>query len=267
MGIVDEIRGMFGAKKHIGWNYWAHDRVIAEGRKYSNKEDFRKYSPGAENAARKNGWYEEATEHMQPIRNNYTYEECAAEAQKYHQRMEFKAGSLSHYTIALNHGWLNDICKHMDVLRRDYTLEECRDIAKGYPSRKEFQEGNISCYNYSLRHGWIDDVCSHMERQGTDAPRKVYVFEFADNHAYIGVACNIRRRYLRHQRDKESPVFRHIKETDAKWEFKELTDWLSKEESAAAEVRTIEEYKTGGWELLNSNRGGGLGSRSKKKKG
>ena len=259
-GIADEICKMLGGKKRIGWSYWTHDRVIAEGRKYDTKQEFNDGSPGAVNAARHNGWYEEATAHMKPVRNYYSYEECAAEAQKYNQRMEFKQGSLSHYTVALNHGWLQDICSHMDELRHDYSLEECRERASAYNTRSAFQKGDPKCYSHCHKNGLLDDVCKHMKRQGVGKLRKVYAYEFADGCAYIGLTCDIRRRQHAHLRSEDSPVYRHIQETKSEWTFKELTDWIDKDTGAFEEDKAISQYKSDGWTILNRMRGGNLGS-------
>ena len=66
-----------------------------------------------------------------------------------------------------------------------------------------------------------------MEIVGNLSKRKIYVFEFEDNYAYVGLSCNPRRRLYSHICDKDSAVYKHISDTGAKYNFKTLTDWLS----------------------------------------
>lgn len=258
MGVVDEVCAHMSCEYRIGWGYWNHDNVIKEAKKYDYKTDFQKGSPGAFNAARANGWYEEATAHMINQRTVATLEDCRKEARKYDTRMDFKAGSPGYYNVCVNHGWLDDVCSHMKVLRHDWTLEQSREIASGYKTRVAFQKGDAACYNYAHRRGWLDDICSHMKRQGHIYKRQIYAFEFSDHSVYIGLSCNVKRRKSEHLRNNTS-VFKKIAKDKVTWEFKILTDLLDKEAAAIEESKLMEQYRNDGWLLVNRIRGGGLG--------
>lgn len=259
MGIIEEVCAHMSCEKRIGWNYWNHDHVIEEARKYKYKKDFQKECPGAFNAARAHGWYEEATAHMTELRPRHTLEECREEAKKYKRRIDFKTGSLSHYTVSVNHGWLDDVCSHMEEVRHEWTLEESREIASGYKTRMAFQKGSGACYINAHKKGWIDDICSHMKRQGHIYKRQIYVFEFSDHSAYIGLTCNAKRRKNEHLWEKASSVYKKIKKDAVTWEFKIMTDLMDKDLAAQEENRLITKYRSDGWKIVNRIRGGGLG--------
>lgn len=103
-----------------------------------------------------------------------------------------------------------------------------------------------------------------MEKQGSPLKRAVYVFEFADNYAYVGLTSNLDRREKEHLTNHSSAVFRHIQESKCSYMFKCLTDYLSKEEAAEIEIDTIIEYAKNGWCILNKKSGGDLGSKIRK---
>jgi len=80
--------------------------------------------------------------------------------------------------------------------------------------------------------------------------RYVYVFEFEDRCAYIGLSCYPQRRCRQHINDHNSTVFKHIKDTECKYIFKVLTDGLV-EKAVQQEILWINKYKNDGWVLLN----------------
>ena len=90
-----------------------------------------------------------------------------------------------------------------------------------------------------------------------NSKRALYVFEFPDNSAYIGLTHNYDRRYNQHMRDS----VRIIKKTDEiGHEFIMYNDWMAPAKAAKEEVKLIQQYKDDGWKVLNRTRGGELGS-------
>ena len=99
-----------------------------------------------------------------------------------------------------------------------------------------------------------------MKRVGNRYRRKIYVFTFSDGYAYVGLAKDPDERYYEHTSGvKDSPVYKHAKETGAPFEFNTLTDWLDTDAAAQAEDHYIEQYRADGWKMLNKNKGGALG--------
>lgn len=77
-----------------------------------------------------------------------------------------------------------------------WTKEMCHKEALRFKSKSEFQFNSKSAYNKSLDKGWLDEICLHMEILGNKFKRCIYVYEFSDNYAYIGLTvvciCSVR---------------------------------------------------------------------------
>jgi hypothetical protein len=91
---------------------WSFDTCQSEALKYNTKSEFRKYSGGAYNASRKNGWLCEICSHMigkkKYTKSIYWVINSKEEALKYTTRTELQKGSISAYRIALKNNWLDE---------------------------------------------------------------------------------------------------------------------------------------------------------------
>ncbi len=108
---------MVKKKERKPMGYWnIKENVLKEALSYSSRSKFTELSNGAYESALRNGWLEEATEHIIDTRkpNNYwSAERLKVEALKYNSRIEFRNSSPSAYVIALRTGIIDDICEHM----------------------------------------------------------------------------------------------------------------------------------------------------------
>lgn len=192
-----------------------------------------------------------------------TDEELAAVASRYDDLVEFKEKEPRTYSVIYNRGLYNKLCARMERGKKNrYSDEELAKIASGYNSMQNFYTERKGAFLAICRRGLVAKLCGNMERQGSLFKRKIYVFTFSDGYAYVGLAKNPKGRYKEHTtpQKKFSPVFKHIQETDATFEFALLTEWLDKDVAAKVEDDYIEKYKADGWKMLNTARGGGLGS-------
>jgi hypothetical protein len=101
-----------------------------------------------------------------------------------------------------------------------------------------------------------------MKPLGNRFNRLVYVYEFPDNHVYVGLTYNKKKRELGHF-DLENPrsqVARHILSTSLTPEYKEVSTYINAEDAANLENCTIEKYRSDGWNILNKQKGGNLGA-------
>jgi len=245
-------------KKEKLWGYWTKERCIDVARRFYYVKDFRKEYPGAYEAAHNNGWLNEVTSHM--IRKtSWSRQMCEDEAKKYVRKIDFKKGSPAAYAAAQRLGCLQDITRHMIVLLKSWNEELCKIEAKKYKTVNEFHEGCKDAYMYAYRHGFLYRICGHMKRVGNHYLRALYVFEFSDKYAYVGLSYNPEKRKNAHLHTKSSPVYKHLKESGVPYVHKVLTDYLDKEKAAIAEIKTINDYSQRGWHMLNKKRGGELG--------
>ena len=256
-GWLDEICEHMNQTQTQG--YWTLERCITEGKKYSKRSVFRKKGKGAYNAAYVNGWLEEVCSHMdKPYQ--YSKEECREIALKYKVERYWRISQNASWLQAQKNGWLPESTTHMNKMYR-YAKEECQEEAKKYATRTEFSELAPQHYFRACAKHWIKEICKHMERQGNLERRKIYVFEFSDNYAYVGLAMNPDKREKQHLSTNTSSVFKHIEDTGCKeYVFKILSDdFLSSNQAAEEEENKINEYRENGWNMINIRPGGDLG--------
>lgn len=143
-----------------------------------------------------------------------------------------------------------------------WTKERCYEEALKWNTRSKYQEMSESSYRAALSKGFLDEICSHMETPGHKYSRFVYVFEFEDKHAYIGLTFNIKHRELGHLRKKDSGVYKHIQETNSKYYLRNVSGVpIPNEEAQELEHLTKLEYISNGWTILNKGiTGKGKGS-------
>jgi len=160
----------------------------------------------------------------------WSLEQCKVDAEKYASRTEFSVQSGKVYAYAYKQGWLDQCCSHMVQKKKTngyWTKSRCAEAAKKYQTRTEFSQEEESAYTIAKRNDWLDEICTHMERQGNSNQRKIYVFEFSDNHAYVGLTWNPEERYKSHT-EQRGPVFKHIQKTGSPYDFKLISDGHAK---------------------------------------
>ena len=192
----------------------------------------------------------------------YPYEELAYTASRYDDLALFKKEQPRIYFVIYQRGLYNELCGHMKRGKKiKYTDEELAEIASNYDDEKVFYTNHKGVFLAIYRRGLLDKLCAHMKKRGSWYKRKIYVFEFDDGFAYIGLSRYPEKRYKQHVNGKGcSAVFKHIQETDAVYEFKILTDWLEKDDAAKKEEQYRKQYAANGWKMLNRVRCGALGS-------
>jgi hypothetical protein len=141
-----------------------------------------------------------------------------------------------------------------------WSKENCRQEALKYEHRFEFQVNSSGAYGAAHRNNWLDEICVHMKKTGNWYNRCVYVYEFSDNCAYIGLTYNISERHLNRKKNINDAVTKHINETNLAPILKQLTDYLLVDLAADLEVKYITEYLQNGWKVLNTSKGGTVGN-------
>lgn len=235
--------------------------------KYDDLKEFRKKEKRAYAQICARGLRKKLCGNMKSYINHRTDEEIAEIALKYHYREDFIKNDGPAYGVARKRGILDKVCSHMEWKRKPHgywTKERCHEEAQKYKTRKEFSKANKAAVAAASRQGWLDEICSHMKPVGNWFKRKIYAFTFTDGYAYVGLAQDPASRYKQHTiRDKRSPVLKHIEKTGSSFEYTILTDWVHKDIAGKIEDDFIEKYKAEGWKMLNTQKGGNLGTLSK----
>jgi len=142
--------------------------------------------------------------------------------------------------------------------RNYWTKERCIEEGLKYKLRSKFKENSGGAYNASNKNGWLSDVCSNMSVVGNKFRRLVYVYEFDDKSAYVGLTYNIEERDNKHRRDSRSSVFKYIKKTGMNPELS-YSDYIDIEDAKILEGVKINEYKNLGYNVLNLAESGAVG--------
>lgn len=241
---------------------YTSEESIALALQYGTLEKFRRRAYNAYMAARQNGWIDEIKRQIGK-RHSMTKEECHEIALQYNTPKEWERGDARSYGYAKNHKWIPELTTHMSRIV-DYTDDSAAVIALNFETRTEFARKAGGAWNYARTHGILDKICAHMVIRGSKRERIIYVFEFDDHHAYVGLTFNIKNRLNCHLTNTKSAVYRYIHETGCNYLFKTISGWLPEKEAQDEEQRMIEKYETDGWTMINSMHGGGLGACRKK---
>ena len=152
-----------------------------------------------------------------------------------------------------------------------WNYERCRIEALEFNSRVELKKKSKGCYAAALRNNWMDKICLHMDicNHSFHDKRYVYAIEFDDNHIYVGLTSNLKRRIKEHlgliKHEGKSSVLEYIILTNKTPKIINLTEEpISEKNAIISEKFYIDEYRKNGWILLNKKAGGSLGSRIKK---
>lgn len=253
-------------------NYWNN---IENCKKVSllckNRRDFSiKYS-AAYSAARKNKWLDEICSHMpskQKPKNYWTKEKCLEISILYKNKKEFMKNNNDAYKAALKLNCLDEICSHMIEGRKPngyWTKQRCIEEALKYTSKSEWYKNSTSSYIISRKNKWLKELSSHMINIINNSNRIIYSFEFEDKSIYIGLTCDIKKRYNQHlNKTSKSTVLEYIKKTKMKPKFNILTYFMSCEEAQNMEITLIEYYRNNSYNILNKVKGGNLGGSNRK---
>lgn len=96
----------------VGYKKWTKELCIEDAKNYEIRIDWKK-SNGGYVAARRYGWYEECTAHMNMLNKTWTKEECVADALIYERLMDWHKSKGSGYQMAKKYGWFEECTDHM----------------------------------------------------------------------------------------------------------------------------------------------------------
>jgi len=249
--------------------YWTYEKCKEISLTCETKEELYKKFGSAYGSMLENKWLNDLCVHMndnKKSKNYWTKERCQEEALKYDNRKDFKKYSKKASLKACRNKWFNEICSHMKEIRKNngyFSFEICKEEASKYNTKTEFMNNCPSAYSKCLSKKWIAEICSHMEEKGNLYKRCIYVYEFSDNHAYVGLTYNINKRNNEHF--KRGSVYKHFIKTNDKPELIKLTDYILIDEAVLKEEYYFQEYKNSGWTMLNILKTGGTGGGKTKK--
>ena len=254
---------------YIGYKpkiYWTKEKCQEKANKYQYRIDFSKGSSRAYSASIRNGWINDICQHMKKSHMKsfkWTKEKCQEKANKYQYRKEFQIGDKNAYHSAMHNGWLVEICQYMEYKKLPnkywHSFENCKNEALKYETKTDFVRNSQHVYSIALKNDWISDICKHMIPRGDKYHRCIYVYEFSDGSAYVGLTYNLNKRKKNRKRDINDAVTIHINKTNLIPTITKLTKYLSIKEAIKMEEYYHNKYLNEGWKMLNRTKTGGLG--------
>lgn len=255
----------FVRKQHTTYTY---EEVYEIAKGYTCSSEFQKGNGSAYGKARAKGWIQDYYWFNIKQHAPYTYEECYNEAKKYTSRVMLARGNVGVYQAALNHGWLDDYTWFQSDQKpyNWWTKERVIEESKKYKNRGDFHDNNGTAYSKARTNGWLDEFTWLKDDRidfSNDKIDCVYAYEFKEiNAVYIGRTLMRRAR----ERDREhifidnDAVYLFAKEKEIPVpKMLILEDFLTVKEGTEKEGFYLEQYRKGGWNILNRAKTGGIG--------
>jgi predicted GIY-YIG superfamily endonuclease len=268
----------YGASRKKGWlefvcshmtrqlqpnGYWTYERCKKEALKYNTRKEFMASKNGAQSAAFRNGWLDDICSHMTYLHfpNNWWNDKarCKEEAIKYKTIKEFRENSGEAYKSIIRNGWWDELCSKLIYTTANWNKNNVLAEALKYKHRSDFSDISPGAYASAVRNGWLDEACLHMTSKTSSKERYIYVFEFEDNHAYIGLSFDVKERKNSHTSSKDSKVYQHIKKTNSNYNLIVLEGPIPIKHAGEREGYYIDKYRENNWNILNVGKAGVLG--------
>ena len=155
--------------------YWQiKENVLSDALNYKTTTEWNKMNTTAYSAARKNGWFEEATAHMLILikpKGYWNEETIFEESKKYKTPQDWKKGSSSSYTMSFKIEGLYEKCiveMGFDRPRKVGFWQIKENVlakAREYKTRSEWGTGPNShgaSYDSAKKNGWFEEATAHM---------------------------------------------------------------------------------------------------------
>lgn len=192
-------------------------------------------------------------------KNKHSYENCQKAIDLCENFLEFRTKFQKEYKTAWNNGWLDEISNHLEKSKHFYTKEECYEKALLFEYAVDFRNNYYNYYRAALNNGWLDEISIHFKNNNKyEFDRIIYVYEFEDGSAYIGLTKNFEKRHYYRKYYLYDGVTNHINNTNLIPKIKFLTDYINAKEAQIKEQEYIELYRNNGWNILNKIKGGHL---------
>jgi predicted GIY-YIG superfamily endonuclease len=233
----------------------------SEALKYKNRHEFSLKNKAMYTALLRSQMINEVCSHMpENNRINWTIESIKKEALKYNYRKEFELSS-SAYRAANRRGILDDVCSHMTYkCLPSPSIEHVKIKALQCKTKSEFVNRFPREYRFCRVNNFIDEICGHMTPLSNSYKRCIYLCLFADNSVYVGLTYNFEKRKAMRLKDPKDAVYKYKLKSGIDYTMSIIEDYMEVKDAIISEKYHIEKYKLLGYNVLNTDKGGGVGS-------
>jgi len=244
--------------------YWTYEKCKNVALECENKIDFVKKYSTANDTINKNDWIELTSHFIESQKPNgyWTYDKCKDSALKCKNNKELKEKYRTAYKKITQNNWI-ELTSHFIKTQKPknyWTYEKCKEVALDCETKTELKSKYSSIYNKICKEKWFD-LLSHLRKVGNRYKRLIYSYEFCDNHCYVGLTGNIKRRNNQHLLGKDkSSVKKYISKTKLTPILIIKSDYIDVNLAILLEEEILNDYKKNGWIVLNEVKTGGIGS-------
>jgi len=173
---------------------WKLDQCKFAAVQYKSKIEWKMKDHKSYEAARKNKWIKECSEHMvrpQVHNKKWDFESCKIESLKHKTRGKWQAHHASSYQIAQRNGWLEECCSHMSNARNlnnTWTLDRCKLEALKYTTRSEWWRTDGKSYDAARSKNFLEDCCAHMPKRSHSSMQENIILSIVKNK--FPLACS-----------------------------------------------------------------------------
>ena len=148
------------------------------------------------------------------------------------------------------------------------SYEKCYNIAKQYLFKRDFFLEQQPAYNKARNEGWLDDFDWLLTKTDNSDKRIIYVYEFSDGAAYVGLTNWVERRDYEHRWNKNvSSVYEYSIQNNIEIPvIKILEENVNSDKAGSVENKWINFYRKNNWKMINKVRGGAIGGGHPSKK-
>lgn len=252
--------------------YWTFERIKSAAKKYKTKKEWSikdklSYDAARERKLNKN---KEITGHFtktiwySPIKAKWTFKKIKSAAKKYKTKKEWLTKDRhSHYAAKVKNLLNNhEVTGHFEKFDRTkiWTKKLVLSTAKKFKTIKEWQAKYDGAYQKAAKLKILDQATSHMNRLGDKYNRCIYTIKIKNKKIiYVGLTSDYESRIKEHLKSKR---FINLKRKFGKNCIisRKITDYMPIDKAANTEKKQINFFKKKGFNILNKNPGGSLGS-------
>tara|TARA_B100000315_G_scaffold2855_1_gene2740 strand:+ start:206 stop:1750 length:1545 start_codon:yes stop_codon:yes gene_type:complete len=150
---------------------WTKVAVLQDAKRFKHKSEWRKSSGGAHAAALKNGWYKEATKHMEVLNPKWKWSSKSAiirDAKKHKSRSAWMRVSSGAYEAAKKLGYFEEAVAHMNVLRKRWSAKEILSSVGRHQKLSEWRKENEGRYRAAVKANLVEQVKKLIVEQSTN---------------------------------------------------------------------------------------------------
>ena len=140
--------------------------VLKDAQNYYTKSVWQKASPGAYEAAKKLGIFDEAVAHMTVVRRSWSVEDVIASTIGHTTVYGWRKAEPKAYAAASRLGILETITAKLQKLNpigKWSSKESVVKDARKYKTRTEWYKQSAGAYSAAKKKGWFEEAVAHME--------------------------------------------------------------------------------------------------------